>query len=261
MARTVRKVALCGSHSLSLMDAPWDDPSWEFWGHSSARGFYRGRIDRYFDLHPKSCWTRAGKLSAAYPNWLAKNTVPIYMQKRFDEVPAAVEYPKGRILTEFGDCRPYFTNHVAWMIALALTEGVATLGLFGINYSSESEYQRQRGSAEYWLGIASGRGVRVVLPEQCTLLRDPAPLYGYDSHDEVTGLLKAEYKPRIVKPEAKKVPAYEANVPLAQPPEHIRRFIEREEAENPRPEWAMPGASIVLLPDDQIGIQRTDGGV
>lgn len=234
-ARTVRKVALCGSHAASLEDAPWADPSWEWWGHASSRAWYRRQMDRYFDLHPKACWTRGGKKGDAYPKWLARNTVPIYMQDVYPEVPASVKYPKGRVLLEFADARPYFTNHAAWMIALALTEGVTTIGLFGINYSTEGEYQRQRGSCEYWLGRAAGAGVRIVLPSQCTLLADPVALYGYDSHDEQTGKLKEAYRPKVwTTPKV----AADAGGHLKPPPE-LQAQIEAEEKEYPRPEWAL----------------------
>lgn len=235
--RTVRKVALCGSHSESLADAPWTDPSWEFWGHASSRAWYRRRMDRYFDLHPKACWTRGGKKGDVYPKWLARNTVPIYMQDQFPEVPASVKYPKGRILLEFGDARHYFTNHAAWMIALALTEGVNVIGLFGINYSTEGEYVRQRGSAEYWLGRAAQAGVRVVLPEQCSLLAEPALLYGYESHDYTTGQLKPEYRPKEWAP--RKVPVHLSSVGLATPPAEVQAQFEAEEKEHPRPDWAL----------------------
>jgi hypothetical protein len=235
---SVRKIALCGSHSASLADAPWDDPSWEFWGHSSSRAWYARAMDRYFDLHPKACWTRAGKASAAYPKWLAQNTVPIYMQEHYDEVPASIKYPKGRILQEFS--RPYFTNHVAWMIALALTEGVTAIGLFGINYGTESEYVMQRGSAEYWLGRAEQQGVKVVLPEQCTLLRDPGFLYGYESHDEVTGKIRPEYQQKAWKPAETIVPVLPGETWVrATPPKHLIEAIALEEKDYPRPEWAM----------------------
>lgn len=233
--RTVRKVALCGSHSASLTDAPWQDPSWEFWGHASSRGWYRRQMDRYFDLHPRACWTRGGKKGDGYPKFLARNTVPIYMQQRFPEVPASVEYPRGRIMTEFSDSRPYYTSQVAWMIALALTEGVSAIGLYGINYGTEGEYLNQRGSAEYWLGRAAERGVRVVLPEQCTLLREPALLYGYESHDEVTGLLRDEYRPRLWG--KVRVPAGDGDA--LEPPPEIRAMMEAEEREHPRPEWSL----------------------
>lgn len=250
-ARTGRKIALCGSHSSSLKDAPWDDPSWEFWGHASSRAWYARQMDRYFDLHSPAVWTRGGKKGAAYPNWLARNTVPIFMQKKYPNVPASIEYPKGRIFLEFADARNYFTNHAAWMIALALTEGVSVIGLFGVNYSTESEYVRQRGSCEYWLGRAAGAGVRVVLPEQCTLLREPKLLYGYESHDETTGLLKDEYKQKVWKGADTIKPLVPGQpIPKGDPPEYLREMIEQEERDYPRPEWALGP-----LPD------RTDGGM
>lgn len=253
-ARTGRKVALCGSHSTSLEDAPWGDPSWEFWGHASSRAWYKVRMDRYFDLHPKACWSRGGKKGAQHPRWLAQNTVPIYMQDKYPEVPASVKYPKGRILLEFADARGYFTNHVAWMIALALTEGVETIGLFGVNYGTEGEYENQRGSCEYWLGRASGMGVRIILPEQCSLLRVPALLYGYESHDEATGLLKPEYKRRPQKgPETIQPILPGQPIKRAEPPEHLKALIAREELEHPRPDWA-------IEPAPEPVPERTDGG-
>lgn len=199
-------------------------------------------MDRYFDLHPKACWYRGGKKSSSYPKWLAKNTVPLYMQERVPEVPASVKYPKGQILMEFSYAhkRHYFSNHAAWMIALAITEGVTHIGLFGINYSSESEYQRQRGSAEYWLGQLDGRGVTVYLPDQCTLLAEPRLLYGYESHHEDTGKLREEYRLKEFKPAETIRPIGDGKtVPLAKPPANLLQDIADEEEEHPRPSWAL----------------------
>jgi hypothetical protein len=241
-ARSTRKVGIFGAHQPSLIDAPWDDDSWEFWGHASARLWYSRSMDRYYDLHPKSCWTRGGKKGATYPQWLAIQTTPIYMQKRYPDVPASMEFPVRRILQEFGNPRPYFTNHVAWMIAHALTEGVTTIGLWGINYALQSEYVAQRASAEYWIGRAVERGVKVILPEQCSLLRDPKLLYGYESHDEETGVLKDEYAKKAFPPTPESKPG---SIPAVPTPE-IKAEMEREEIEFPRP----PGC---ILPN------RTDG--
>jgi len=220
-------------------------------------------MDRYFDLHPPACWTRGGKKTAAYPKWLAQNTIPIYMQDHYEAVPASVKYPKGRILLEFGDCRGYFTNHAAWMIALALTEGVSMIGLFGVNYSTESEYMKQRGSCEYWLGRAAGMGVRIVLPEQCSLLREPALLYGYESHDETTGLLKEEFKQKPFKTEDTIRPLEPGQVvtrPL--PPPELRDEIAKEERDYPRPSWAQTSRTdgetvqLVSVSLPQLTLQR-----
>jgi hypothetical protein len=104
---------------------------------------------------------------------------PIYMQRKFSEVPASVRYPKERMLAEFPR---YFTSHAAWMIALALTEGVTHLGFYGIHYALDEEHKKQRAGCEFWLGYASGRGVQIVNPPGSPLMREPAWLYGYESH-------------------------------------------------------------------------------
>lgn len=251
-ARTVRKIALFGSHSSSLVDAPWDDPSWERWGHAASRAWYARPMHRLFDLHTPACRDPQIKaVRARYDSWLRKNTVPIYMQKRYPEVPASVAYPKGRILSEFSYAhrRQYFANQVAWMIALAITEGVTHIGLFGVNYSAQSEYATQRGSAEYWLGQLDGRGVIVILPEQCSLLAEPKLLYGYESHDVETGVLRDEYKPKA--PERVITPVQPGQkVERAQPPEKLRAEIEAEEKAYPRPEWAVwPSLEAATLSD------------
>lgn len=235
--QTTRKIALLGSHSHSLAACPWTDPTWELWGHSSCRAWYKRELDRYFDLHPEACWQRANRKGSTYIPWLKQNTVPIYMQERRAEFPASVRYPKERILLEFGGVRRYFKNHAAWMIALALSEGVTTLALFGINYGHVSEYEMQRGSAEYWLGVLEGRGVRVILPDECTLLAEPKGLYGYESHDAEGRLVEA-YKQRAPRPAETILPigAGGEKFKRAEPPAHLRDAIALDELD--RPEWA-----------------------
>lgn len=239
--KLTRKIAILGTHSASLIDTPWFDPSWELHAHATGHLWYKRRPDVYYDLHPPACWKRGGKKTALYPKWLAQNTVPIYMQQHYPEVPASIEYPKRRILAEFGSPRPYFTNHVAWIIALALTEGVSTIGLFGINYSIETEYQIQRACCEYWIGRAAERGVQVIIPEESTLLREPLGLYGYESHDEETGNRVPEYREKIWKPKEGIKPLIPGQpMPdLVQPPEQLKTEIELEEREYPRPDWAL----------------------
>jgi len=110
------------------------------------------------------------------------------MQDEYPDVPMAVRFPKERILAEF---RPFFANQVAWMIALAIIEGVHTIGLFGCEYGGALERTLQRGSAQFWLGYFEGRGGNVVLPWASRILADPEPLYGYESHDKHGRLIPA----------------------------------------------------------------------
>jgi hypothetical protein len=156
---TARKVAVIGS-APTLDHAPWHDPSWEIWAHATCHNLCV-RVDRYFDLHPWRWIT--GKKVPGYVDFLTTTRTPVYLQHVQKEVPASRRYPKERILAEF---RPYFTSHLAWMAALALTEGVTTIGLWGIHYEHDKEHLDQRPGCEYWVGFLEGRGVKVVIPRR-----------------------------------------------------------------------------------------------
>lgn len=147
--------------------------------------------DLFFDLHPPALWTNPKRKfwDPSYYDWLKQNHVPIYMQEHYPEIPASIKYPFATMITEFPT--GYMANTLAYMIALALMEGVTQIGIFGCNYAADSEYGPQRGSAEYWLGIAEGRGVRIALPPGCDLLGRPHLLYGYESHPD--GVRHAAY--------------------------------------------------------------------
>jgi hypothetical protein len=239
----LRKIGLLGSHERSLDYAPWDDPSWEFWAHASSRGMFKRAPDRYFDLHRQECWSKSNNKGQKYLRWLETNHVPVFMQARYPHIPASVEYPFQRLAMETP--RPYFTNHVAYMIALALAEGVTHIGFFGVNYGVDSEYGTQRGSAEFWMGVAHGKGVQLVIPDTCTLLADPKKLYGYESHDE-HGLLVPEYRKRVHTPQA-----VDPDRPLmadgrVTPPSELLAAMRQERLENPAPVGAF--ASVLDRP-------------
>lgn len=179
----VRKIALIGGEPSTVRHAPWEDPSWEIWAHTSVNRYCK-RVDRWFELHPPHVFRAEATGGSKHGRtdwygWLKNLREPVYMQERYPEIPASVRYPKERILAEFPR---YLSSTVAWMIALALTEGVSTIGLWGIHFQTGSEYAEQRAGCEFWLGVAQGRGVQLVIPEACPLLKEPRDLYGYESH-------------------------------------------------------------------------------
>lgn len=188
-----KKLALLGSTE-NLDFAPWHDPTWTLAAHPCCRPRCRREPDWYFDLHRPEVFTKEHKgWNKRYYSWLRHLQTPIFMQRNYAEIPMSVEYPLERIQAEF---RSYFTNHCAFMIALALTEGVTHIGLFGCQYSHETEHGVQRDSLTYWLGFAEARGVTLVIPQKCnTLLRQPPMLYGYESHD-ADGKLVPAYRVR-----------------------------------------------------------------
>ena len=239
---TTRKIGFVGSHTASLRTCPWKDPSWELWGHASSRSWYSRELDCYFEMHRKSRWNHTKKKGAKFVHWLGQNTVPIYMHERYPEVPASIRYPRERVFEEFSYLpRRYFTNTVAWMAALAIMEGATTVGLWGVSYSTEQEFFSQRGSMEFWLGVMGGKGIHVILPDECKLLADPVLLYGYESHDE-KGVLVPEYQPKVFKPgeTPKRVLKPGEKPPELVIPPDLQREIDEEEALIERPDWAKP---------------------
>lgn len=173
----LRKIALIGSAD-TIQFAPWYDTSWEIWAHATTNAFCK-RVDRYFDLHPWDWITT--KPIPGYVDWLKGLRTPIYMQRVLKDVSASLRYPRERVLAEYPR---YFTSHVAWMIALALSEGVTHLGFYGIHYALDEEHKKQRAGCEFWMGIAVGKGVQIVNPPGSPLLREPGWLYGYESHTD-----------------------------------------------------------------------------
>lgn len=186
-----KKLGLLGN-TVSLDFAPWHDPTWTLAAHPCCRPRCKREPDWYFDLHRPEMFRQEKKgWNKRYYTWLKNLQTPVFMWKNWPDVPMSVEFPLTRLLGEF---RRYFTNQCAYMIALALTEGVTHIGLFGCQYGHETEHGVQRDSLTYWLGFAEARGVQIVIPPKFnTLLCTPAELYGYESHDE-TGALIPSYR-------------------------------------------------------------------
>jgi len=180
--RWTRKVALLGGAEKTLRYAPWGDPSWTLWAHASCRHRCKREPDALFDLHPPELWRNPERKfwDKAYERWLKQSHLPIYMQERYPDIPGSIRYPFETMIAEFP--KGYMTNHVAYMVALALMQGATHIALYGCHYDADSEYGPQRGCAEYWMGVAEGRGAQVLIPPGCDLLGKPQLLYGYQSH-------------------------------------------------------------------------------
>ncbi len=189
-----RKIGIIGTSRDTLPLAPWDDPSWEFWAHTSAYHMIPlQRADVLFDLHPKHCWTEGRKNGFDdYYRFLKGNTTPIYMQEQQTEIPASVRFPREKIKQQWDY---EFGSQTAEMVGLALYQGVTHLGFWGVEYS-DFEYTNLRGNTVLWVGIAIGQGVQIVQPKNSRLLKNAHITihgtphvsmelvgdYGYDTH-------------------------------------------------------------------------------
>ena len=112
-----------------------------------------------------------------YRDWLKKQReVPVYMLKRFDEIPMSIPYPKKTIIEEFGT---FFTCSVCWILALGIYEGFEEIHLYGVHAKDGSIYESQKPGITFFLGVCRGRRIKYYVPPESDLLKIER-LYGYE---------------------------------------------------------------------------------
>lgn len=190
-----KKLAIVGFAPSSYQKAPFHDPSWEVWGLNDLY-ILPGvtRADRWFEIHLR----QEVDISTRDPNhikWLSeRRDLPIYMIRKFPDIPMSIEYPLRDVVRHFADRgvgADYLTNTISFEIALAVYEkdkGINDweyIGVWGVDmaqggaYGQPSEYAEQRPSCEFWMGQAAGRGIYVYVPPASDLLKAPG-IYGFE---------------------------------------------------------------------------------
>lgn len=180
-----KKLAIVGFASSSRMLAPFDDDDWEIWAMNQLYRFIP-RATRWFEIHNRPMFEADIVRDTDYVGWLQKCPIPIYAADVFNDIPASVRYPIEDVTRKFGVTfvgdvhpRPYFTSSPAYMVALGIALGFEEIGIWGIDLVVGREYDYEKACMEYFLGIATGRGIKVTLPVQTALLK-AAYRYGID---------------------------------------------------------------------------------
>lgn len=159
-----KKIAIIGT-TASMMDAPYDDPSWEIWGLNGAYTAAK-RYDRWFDMHDLNILKKVH--DPKYMDFLTQCGDKLMLNKKYDEFPKAKVFPYDELIE---NNRRYFSNTVAWLTAYAIEQNPDTIGIWGVNMATDSEYMHQRPCCEYYLGIAEGKGIEVIMPESSEILK------------------------------------------------------------------------------------------
>lgn len=183
--RVEKRIAIVGTAPTWKL-TPWDDPTLQVYALNDMWVMNLPRVDKWFDLHPiDKMWFRPDNAKPVFQGdvpagffvrpqghleWLRKQAIPVYVQdaKQLGS-PNAVTFPKEQIEAKFGK---HFASSPAWMIGLALLEGVTELHIYGIHLATEWEYVKQKPNMLFLLGLAAGLGVKVVLPKGCPLLAE-----------------------------------------------------------------------------------------
>ena len=195
---------------------------------------------------------------------MRKAGIPIYVSKKWKNVPNTVEYPIEEIKAKFPH---YFMDSFSYMFALAIHEGFERIELYGIDFRYFNElgeliWRPEAGSpwadfikkhpdwnfetfmhkqhnwldethcGAFWVGLAIGKGIEVVTSQRSSLMKPIHPqgvkLYGY----EVSPLIEEQRKEilsRKKKIEIKQEPM-RVGIHRPQPGEDKEEFLKRVRA-------------------------------
>jgi hypothetical protein len=165
----------------SMAQAPFDDKNWTVWACQPAITFPAcKRVDRIFELHDRPVWQDKETVKR-----MNEAQVPVVMQRKYEEVPLSEALPLEGMIAHYqlkgmAGAR-YFTSTIAFMLSYALyVGGWEQIALFGVHMAADEEYGNQRQSMEYWVGVANGMGIVVVIPDRSSICSAKF-LYGYDT--------------------------------------------------------------------------------
>lgn len=168
------KVAIIGMAKSTRDLAPYTDPSWTIWGVNGT-WTVAPRLDAILDLHAPWIYEwEPYRRPPGHVEHLKAFSGDVYLIERRDDIPRSIAYPIDAVIRSIG--RPYLTSSIAMAVALAIHQGAAEIGLWGVDMATAGEYADQRPCLEYLLGLAEGRGIAVSLPEGCPIL--DGPVYG-----------------------------------------------------------------------------------
>jgi hypothetical protein len=183
---------------------PWDDKDAEYWGVNNLYGTIipGAHYDRWFEIH--NIWQdqkvkkliRRGLIEFRgtpvldYLHGLGKLNCTVYMQKHWpDLIPLSIPYPLQEIVNFFiskgldlQQCR-YLTNTISYEVVLAIFLGFKEIQVWGVDMAIGTEYEAQRPSCEFWLGVAAGMGIKVFIPNKADLLKTRF-LYGFEEKQQ-----------------------------------------------------------------------------
>jgi len=166
----------------------------EVWGVNAAINHFAGRI-RYDMIwmmdHLDGEVRKYPKYIQQMERYLKRHQVPLITSDagEYAEMDHVYEYPLHWIYLLLGDDGMYMHNSIPYMLAYALAIGVKEIHIWGCDYSYEKEKTREddRANAEYWIGFARARGVKVLIPASSSLTSADKGLWFYGYRDQPMG--------------------------------------------------------------------------
>lgn len=151
----MKTVALVGFAD-TKSDAPYDNKEIEIWSLNEF-SLDLPRVDRIFQIHNLEI-IKNNKKDPKHFNRLVESKKTIYFCKKYKEFPNGTAYPFKKMIGKYGNI---FASTMDYMIALAIEEKFERIELYGMDMALYSEYQRQRPTFMFFIGLCRGLGIDV----------------------------------------------------------------------------------------------------
>lgn len=200
VAAGYKKCVIVGFCQTSRELAPYEDGSYVIIGLNRG-AIFMPRADVWYDMHGMHIIGSQDRRPGRHVDFLRQFKGPVYVHQRFDDLADnQVAYPLKRIADDIGrnifrigkadkkgvmvdttsmrdvTGEPYLASSIAYELAHAIVAGFGEIHLYGVDLNTDAEYAWQKPGVEHLLGLAAGRGIKVVLPDNCPLLK--GTLYG-----------------------------------------------------------------------------------
>lgn len=153
----------------SLVKCPVEKPkNTEYWGCNNT---YKARnIDRLFIMH--DLYLTQYNKDKQLIETVNEKGFPVYTLGKYGELKNNIQYPIKEMINEFNT--GFFLTNISYMLALAIMQKPKNIYMFGVDmmFNTSTEYMRnEKGSVEFWCGVAIGRKIKVYLQEESALMK------------------------------------------------------------------------------------------
>lgn len=189
MQTPIKRVAIVGT-APSWKQTPFDDPGLFIMSLNDAYTLGLPRVDAWWELHPLDhLYLRPVQQrvinaeDVPYGHYVRPDghlqqlkqmakTIPVFLQQEPPEgwPVNAQRFPLEQYQEKYG---AYWASGPTFMVAWAIEQGAEEIHIYGIHLSTEQEYRDQRANFEYVLGIARGKGIRIVMADASPVLKHP----------------------------------------------------------------------------------------
>lgn len=187
----MKNLAIVGGHRDTRDQAPYNSGDFDIWTFNEApQADWCLRWDACFQLHRPTVYTSPQNWSnKLHWDWLQQDHGDrvIWMQERDARVRNSKRYPLDEIIGSIpGGSMRWFDSSPAYALALAIYQGYEGVELYGMSLASNTEYNYQLRNWNFWVGVALGVGVEVVI--KCGKNNDfgNGILYGYNGEVQLS---------------------------------------------------------------------------